>query len=118
MKSYPLVQLKAKRLQFKNNFVVMSHEAQMAYDAIQHLMGRGRRRIALITVKQSPFIEPRRDNGYRQALCDAGAEVDKELIFYGDYTYDMTIRQPFFICQYYPPKIDKNHSLIFRRFLQ
>lgn len=88
LKNYPLVQLKAKRLQFKNNFVVMSDEAQMAYDAVQHLVGRGRRRIALVTVKQSPFIEPRRDSGYRQALSDAGVQMDKELIFYGDYTYD------------------------------
>lgn len=88
LKNYPLVQLKVKRLQFKNNFVVMSDEAQMSYDAVCHLLGKGRRRIALITVKQSPFIEARRENGYRQALCDAGAEVDKDMIFYGDYTYD------------------------------
>lgn len=88
LKNYPLVQLKAKRLLFKNNYAVMSDEAQMSYDAVQYLIGKGRRRIALITVKQSPFIESRRENGYRQALCDGGAEVDEELIFYGDYTYD------------------------------
>ncbi len=42
----------------------------------------------MITVKQAPFIENKRENGYRQALCDAGIEIDQNLIFYGDYTYD------------------------------
>ncbi len=88
LKKYPLVQLKAKRLQFKDNYAVLSDEAMMAYDGVEHLIRLGRKRIALITVKQAPFIENKRENGYRQALCDAGIEIDQNLIFYGDYTYD------------------------------
>ena len=45
------------------------------------LFAWGRKRIALITVKQAPFIENKRENGYRQALCDAGIEIDQNLIF-------------------------------------
>ncbi|MEU6808254.1 LacI family DNA-binding transcriptional regulator [Streptomyces sp. NPDC046831] len=57
-----------------------------ARSAVEHLMARGRRRIAHITGRLDVYGAQRRVDGYRDALLDAGHEVDDLLIEPGDFT--------------------------------
>jgi LacI family transcriptional regulator len=59
-----------------------------ARQAINHLVGLGHRRIAMITgfLQMNAAID--RFNGYKQALLEAGIAVDNNLIAYGDYTQE------------------------------
>ncbi|MFI0811226.1 LacI family DNA-binding transcriptional regulator [Streptomyces echinatus] len=57
-----------------------------ARSAVEHLLGRGRRRIAHITGRLDVYGAQRRVSGYRDALRDAGQEVDELLIEAGDFT--------------------------------
>jgi len=54
--------------------------------AVEHLIARGRRRIATITGRLDMYGARRRVEGYRAALRSAGREVDEELIVPGDFT--------------------------------
>jgi DNA-binding LacI/PurR family transcriptional regulator len=54
--------------------------------AVEHLLARGRRRIAHITGRLDVYGAQRRVDGYRDALRDAGYEVDEALIEPGDFT--------------------------------
>ncbi|MER6011791.1 LacI family DNA-binding transcriptional regulator [Streptomyces bluensis] len=54
--------------------------------AVEHLMARGRKKIATITGRLDVYGAQRRIEGYRQALVDAGREVDERLIVSGDFT--------------------------------
>jgi LacI family transcriptional regulator len=58
-----------------------------AWMAVQHLIGLGHRRIAMIT-NASPAYTASRDRlaGYRQALEEAGIAYDETLVRYGDFT--------------------------------
>lgn len=62
---------------------------QAAYDATQALIERGHRRIAMIT---GPLSDPlgglMRFEGYKQALADAGIELQEELVAAGNYFYE------------------------------
>ncbi|MGW2448164.1 LacI family DNA-binding transcriptional regulator [Streptomyces sp. NPDC001675] len=57
-----------------------------ARSAVEHLMSRGRRRIAHITGRLDVYGAQRRVDGYRDALRDAGLPVDEGLIEPGDFT--------------------------------
>lgn len=54
--------------------------------AVEHLLERGRTRIATITGRLDVYGAQRRVVGYREALEDAGREVDERLIVPGDFT--------------------------------
>ncbi len=57
-----------------------------ARSAVEHLLSRGRGRIAHITGHLAVYGAQRRVDGYRDALRDAGHEVDEGLIEPGDFT--------------------------------
>ncbi|MGC0331805.1 DNA-binding LacI/PurR family transcriptional regulator [Streptomyces sp. SAI-170] len=57
-----------------------------ARSAVEHLLSRGRRRIAHITGRLDVYGAQRRIDGYRDALSDAGHEPDEGLIEAGDFT--------------------------------
>ncbi|MBN0045769.1 LacI family DNA-binding transcriptional regulator [Streptomyces actuosus] len=57
-----------------------------ARQAVEHLLARGRRRIAHITGRLDVYGAQRRADGYRAALRDAGYEADLRLIEVGDFT--------------------------------
>ncbi|MFE3635133.1 LacI family DNA-binding transcriptional regulator [Streptomyces sp. NPDC059168] len=57
-----------------------------ARSAVEHLLSRGRRRIAHITGRLDVYGAQRRVDGYRDALRDAGLPGDEDLIEPGDFT--------------------------------
>ncbi|MFF5984693.1 LacI family DNA-binding transcriptional regulator [Streptomyces olindensis] len=57
-----------------------------ARQAVEHLLSRGRRRIAHITGRLDVYGAQRRVDGYREALIDAGLGADEVLIEPGDFT--------------------------------
>lgn len=57
-----------------------------ARSAVEHLLARGRHRIAHITGRLDVYGAQRRVDGYREALRDAGHEPDEGLIEAGDFT--------------------------------
>lgn len=57
-----------------------------ARSAVEHLLSRGRTHIAHITGLLDVYGAQRRVAGYREALLDAGHEVDEHLIQPGDFT--------------------------------
>ncbi|MET9758195.1 LacI family DNA-binding transcriptional regulator [Streptomyces sp. NPDC006372] len=57
-----------------------------ARQAVEHLLSRGRRRVAHITGRLDVYGAQRRVDGYRDALSDAGHGVDEALIEGGDFT--------------------------------
>jgi DNA-binding LacI/PurR family transcriptional regulator len=54
--------------------------------AVEHLIAQGRSQIATITGRLDVYGAQRRVDGYRDALRDAGREVDEKLIVPGDFT--------------------------------
>jgi DNA-binding LacI/PurR family transcriptional regulator len=69
---------------------------QAAVDAVTHLVGLGRRRIAMIYGKLNNIDAVQRVEGYRHALQAHGLPVDENLIVNGDYlratAYEATVR--------------------------
>ncbi|MFE5819210.1 LacI family DNA-binding transcriptional regulator [Streptomyces sp. NPDC056479] len=63
-----------------------------ARSAVEHLMARGRGKIAHITGRLDVYGAQRRVDGYREALRDAGREVDERLIEPGDFTEEGGMR--------------------------
>ncbi|MEU6916620.1 LacI family DNA-binding transcriptional regulator [Streptomyces olindensis] len=57
-----------------------------ARQAVEHLLSRGRRRIAHITGRLDVYGAQRRVDGYREAMIDAGLGADEALIEPGDFT--------------------------------
>ncbi|HZF92842.1 LacI family DNA-binding transcriptional regulator [Streptomyces sp.] len=57
-----------------------------ARSAVEHLLAHGRRRIAHITGRLDVYGAQRRIDGFRDALTDAGHEVDEGMIEAGDFT--------------------------------
>lgn len=55
------------------------------YDATKYLLGKGRKRIGLITTTVRSQSSIDRENGYFRALREAGIEPDEDLIYYGEY---------------------------------
>ncbi|CAL9453669.1 LacI family DNA-binding transcriptional regulator [Streptomyces sp. enrichment culture] len=63
-----------------------------ARSAVEHLLSRGRRRIAHITGRLDVYGAQRRVDGYRAALAEAGHDVDESLIEPGDFSEDGGVR--------------------------
>ncbi|MEV7015641.1 LacI family transcriptional regulator [Streptomyces sp. DH-12] len=59
-----------------------------ARQAVEHLIGRGRRTVAHITGRLDVYGAQRRVDGYRDALREAGHTVDELLIEPGDFSED------------------------------
>jgi DNA-binding LacI/PurR family transcriptional regulator len=57
-----------------------------ARQAVDHLYGRGRRRIATIAGPQDMGVGVTRLSGYRDAVAATGAAADESLIAYGDFS--------------------------------
>lgn len=57
-----------------------------ARTAVEHLMNRGRRRIAHITGRLEVYGAQRRAEGYREALRDGGLDAGESLLEPGDFT--------------------------------
>ena len=55
-------------------------------EVMEYLIGRGHRRIGFISGRQDVGSAGRRLKGYRDALANAGIELDEELITPGDFT--------------------------------
>ncbi len=87
-KQIPMVQC-CDEINLSNACVVSSDDTAAAYDAVTHLINLGKKRIGFFGLDrmQHPFKYSRdRENGYRQALKDAGLPIDESLIKHGDYT--------------------------------
>ena len=54
--------------------------------AVRHLLGTGRRRIALVSGPEDHFFTREIETGYRETLADAGIEPDETLICRTDFT--------------------------------
>ncbi|MFF7449130.1 MULTISPECIES: substrate-binding domain-containing protein [unclassified Streptomyces] len=63
-----------------------------ARQAVEHLLSRGRTRIAHITGRLDVYGAQRRIDGYRDALRDAGLPADEALIEAGDFTEESGTR--------------------------
>ena len=57
-----------------------------AFEVVQYLIGLGHRRIGFIGIRPEIASAERRLKGYRDALLNAGIELDEELIAPGDFT--------------------------------
>jgi DNA-binding LacI/PurR family transcriptional regulator len=57
-----------------------------ARQAVEHLLSRGRSRVAHITGRLDVYGAQRRVDGYRAAMSDAGLGVDEGMIEAGDFT--------------------------------
>lgn len=62
------------------------------FDAVSYLIGKGRRRIGLLSTDVRSQSSIDRENGYKRALAAAGIEPDPDLIYYGGYETDSGIR--------------------------
>ncbi len=74
-----------ERLDIKDILCVTINNEQAGYDATKYLIGKGRKRIGLITTTIRSQSSVDRENGYMRALKDSNIEFDPELVFYGDY---------------------------------
>lgn len=61
-------------------------DEKLAFDAVNHLLSLGHKKIALITGPLKEDCSQDRTKGYEQALRQAGLELDKSLIFEGDWS--------------------------------
>lgn len=61
---------------------IISNNFKGAYDATEHLLNSGYKRIAHITSSLNTYITSERLNGYKQALSDYGIPVQEEYIKY------------------------------------
>jgi len=64
--------------------VVLVNNVQAAFDAVEHLVQRGHKRIAYIGGLPTISTTVERNEGYVRALTKHGIEIDKELIRFGD----------------------------------
>ncbi|HZK94620.1 MAG TPA: substrate-binding domain-containing protein [Prolixibacteraceae bacterium] len=83
--------------EIESNYIVIDN-FDAAYRATSHLLKLGRKRIANITVNLDLVIMKERTEGYKQALRDAGVEVDENLVKVLPFTHnnkdiDRTIKE-------------------------
>ena len=64
---------------------VNTNDQQGAYIAVQHLLGLGKRRIAMISGPINSIPMTKRFSGYQRALIDAEMSVDLRLVRIGDW---------------------------------
>lgn len=80
----PLVFI-ARRPKFEADCVLVDNVAATR-EAVSHLLGRGRKRVALVVGPRSLAVSQDRIEGWRQAHREHGAQADDALIAEGDYT--------------------------------
>jgi LacI family transcriptional regulator, galactose operon repressor len=80
----PVVWIGAETVDHPGVDTVKADDERGAYEATAHLMTAGRRHIAMI--EGTPGSGTPRNDGYRRALDDAGADVDRRLIAHGEWT--------------------------------
>ena len=83
-KGRPLVLLDRCFDEVKASSVVVDNYTG-SFEAIEHLMGFGHRRIAFIQGLPGTYTNNERLRGYRDALCSRGLDVDEALIVGGDF---------------------------------
>lgn len=81
-----------ERLEGCDILCVTIDNERAGYDAVSYLIGKGRRRIGLITTEVRSQSSVDRENGYRRALSDAGIPFDESLVYYGDYGMESGIK--------------------------
>ncbi len=74
-----------ERLDISDVLCVTIDNERAGYDATKYLIGKGRRRIGLITTEVRSQSSVDRERGYARALKDSGIPLDPTLIYYGDY---------------------------------
>ncbi|AWF82454.1 LacI family transcriptional regulator [Microbulbifer sp. A4B17] len=67
---------------------VQIDDRQAAYNITQHLLSLGHKRIAYLSGGEEHLSTLGRQQGYSQALEDAGISVDKQLIIEGKYSFE------------------------------
>lgn len=72
------------RAELANVLSVTIDNERAAFDAVSYLIGKGKRRVAMITSKQRTQTVIARENGYRHALSKAGIALDNDLIICGE----------------------------------
>ncbi len=77
-----------ERADISNVLSVSIDNERAAFDAVSYLIGKGRRRIAMITAKERTHVIIDRENGYRRALEKAGIPYDSELVVSGELDED------------------------------
>ena len=66
---------------------VLVDNADASYNAVSHLLGRGHRRVAIITGPKSVYSAKERLVGYLRALSDQGILYDDSLVISGPYEF-------------------------------
>jgi len=82
-KQIPLVLLNRFLRQIDTDYVINDNK-QGAYAATKHLLNLGHQRIGIILGPQHITSVQDRFTGYRQALAEAGVELRKEYVVYGE----------------------------------
>lgn len=75
-----------EKLDTEGVLCVTINNERAGFDATSYLIGKGRKRIGLITTKIRSQSSVDREKGYRRALEKAGIPFDEKLVYYGDYT--------------------------------
>ncbi len=81
-----------ERLDISDILCVTIDNERAGFDATSYLIGKGRRRIGLITTEVRSQSSVDRENGYMRALDEANIPFDPDLVFYGDYDADTGTR--------------------------
>lgn len=74
-----------ERLDINDILCVTIDNERAGFDATSYLIGKGRRRIGLITTEVRSQSSVDRENGYMRALNAANIPFDPDLVYYGDY---------------------------------
>lgn len=74
-----------ERLNSNDILCVTIDNERAGFDAANYLIGKGRKRIGLISVDTKSQSVIDRENGYKKALEQAGLPFDERLVYYGEY---------------------------------
>ncbi len=81
-----------EKLDTEGVLCVTINNERAGFDATSYLIGKGRKRIGLITTKIRSQSSVDREKGYRRALEKAGIPFDERLVYYGDYSSETGTR--------------------------
>lgn len=81
-----------ERLDVSDILCVTIDNERAGFDATRYLIGKGRKRIGLITTAVRSMSSVDRENGYMRALKEAGLPFDENLVYYGDYNADTGVK--------------------------
>ncbi|MCX7842547.1 MAG: LacI family DNA-binding transcriptional regulator [Clostridia bacterium] len=90
-KNYPVVQCCEYREDVEITHVSIDNYSA-AKKAVNHLIGQGHKRIAMISCKNNFLSTVQREAGYKKVLEESGIEFDPDLLAYGDYGYKSGLR--------------------------